>query len=460
MMKRLLVALLSFSLFCLIAAAGPMAASTFPDSDGDTVRDADDICPGTVLPEGFDRLIANHYGDIDGDGVFETLDKPLDPVTDSAWTLQDTYGCSCEQILSFKPGNNKGEEKFGCTEASLEVFASRSGWSGALFPLTWWNINWPYRQPINLSVSSGATDAGYQVKLIMDSSTVPSGWNWTNECVDGDSTRARFVSPAGADLDFWVQSCSGAEETMTVWVEVDQAITTDDYTIYAYFGNYEAGARSDGDATFDLFEDCEDNDVSDWGADGDSTVACSAQAKKSGDYGMLFTGNDDSWQPGYKIVYKTFTPQTSGLRKVYLSWYDPKIGQPAGNDYKYIFMADGPVLYQPVGGDFNQMGWNFDEQNSYITWFSELYTDPYSPLSWYDTEILVDIDQPGMQVDMNGGSIARDVTPGDVWTELSAIVVHIEKWFDDTTAFYMDDLFMTKYHDPEPTATFGAMQSL
>lgn len=48
--------------------------------------------------------------------------------------------------------------------------------------LNWWNNTWPYRQPIDIWVSSGLTDQNYQVKLRLNSSNVGANWNWTNEC--------------------------------------------------------------------------------------------------------------------------------------------------------------------------------------------------------------------------------------------------------------------------------------
>ena len=90
-----------------------------PDNDNDGVDDVSDLCDDTVMPEGVPtvELRPNHYADIDGDGIFEwNAGSASSPnIIDSSVTLEDTYGCSCEQILICKPGSNAGEYKWGCT---------------------------------------------------------------------------------------------------------------------------------------------------------------------------------------------------------------------------------------------------------------------------------------------------------------------------------------------------------
>ena len=68
---------------------------------------------------------------MDPDYMFETnqgsASSPL--IEDSSYSLADTYGCSCEQILFCKPGENKGEMKYGCTAATMSIWMSQSAWS-------------------------------------------------------------------------------------------------------------------------------------------------------------------------------------------------------------------------------------------------------------------------------------------------------------------------------------------
>jgi len=91
------------------------------DNDGDGVYDHEDLCPGTTLPENLMRnLLPSHYSDVDGDHVFELGSNK--GVSDSEYSLTDTYGCSCQQILDKKPGKNLGEKFFGCTKHTINIW--------------------------------------------------------------------------------------------------------------------------------------------------------------------------------------------------------------------------------------------------------------------------------------------------------------------------------------------------
>ncbi len=114
-------------------ATGPMCPSSCEDEDNDGVPDIEDKCLGTELPEIFDRLIVRRYGDIDGDLIFETRERIGGPIIDSEFEINDTYGCSCKQILELKPGRNEGERRFGCTRPTINNFINRIAWARNLF---------------------------------------------------------------------------------------------------------------------------------------------------------------------------------------------------------------------------------------------------------------------------------------------------------------------------------------
>lgn len=90
------------------------------DADGDGICGDVDACPGTVLPEGVptNHLGVNRFADIDGDGDFETV-EPNGVGPRRSYTIEDTAGCSCEQIIDAQ-GLGQGHVKFGCSISAMD----------------------------------------------------------------------------------------------------------------------------------------------------------------------------------------------------------------------------------------------------------------------------------------------------------------------------------------------------
>jgi hypothetical protein len=90
------------------------------DSDGDGVPDALDRCDYTSVPElpPSEGLGMNRWALIDGDGTFDTR-TPNGKAPKRGYTLQDTAGCSCEQIID-EMGLGEGHRKFGCSSGEMD----------------------------------------------------------------------------------------------------------------------------------------------------------------------------------------------------------------------------------------------------------------------------------------------------------------------------------------------------
>jgi cysteine-rich repeat protein len=108
------------------------------DFDHDGVKNCEDLCPYTDNPEKkvptSGDLKPNHHALRDKDKYFETLDPKSKQEVDSEFTIHDTAGCSCEQILEAKPGNNEGEWKFGCSPGTMKSWINdvADGEAGAI----------------------------------------------------------------------------------------------------------------------------------------------------------------------------------------------------------------------------------------------------------------------------------------------------------------------------------------
>jgi len=102
------------------------------DKDDDGVLDFKDKCPGTdeVVPK--KHLKRYRYADVDGDGIFEKKYRS-GKIRNSEYSLKDTYGCSCEQILELKIGKNKGQIAYGCKKRTIKYFIAQRAWARNLF---------------------------------------------------------------------------------------------------------------------------------------------------------------------------------------------------------------------------------------------------------------------------------------------------------------------------------------
>jgi hypothetical protein len=98
-----------------------IAFTACQDLDEDGVCDDCDACPDTMIPETppSEGLGPNRYALIDADTVFDVgLAKGV--VSTSGYTLQDTHGCSCEQIIDVC-GAGEGHAKHGCSVGIIEM---------------------------------------------------------------------------------------------------------------------------------------------------------------------------------------------------------------------------------------------------------------------------------------------------------------------------------------------------
>ena len=104
------------------------------DEDGDGIPDAEDMCPGTVIPEAVPtmRLGVNRWALVDGDGVFDTT-MPQGAGPGFEFDLEDTAGCSCDQIIGML-GLGKGHERFGCSNSALMEWSAIASGAGYTVP--------------------------------------------------------------------------------------------------------------------------------------------------------------------------------------------------------------------------------------------------------------------------------------------------------------------------------------
>jgi hypothetical protein len=95
--------------------------ATPPDADQDGILDAVDFCLDTTIPESVptNHLQVNRWALVDADDVFDTTAPPGGGGgPDFTFTVADTGGCSCEQIIE-RWALGWGHTKFGCSTGAM-----------------------------------------------------------------------------------------------------------------------------------------------------------------------------------------------------------------------------------------------------------------------------------------------------------------------------------------------------
>ncbi len=113
---------------------------------------------------------------------------------------------------------------------------------------TWYDLSWSYRRPVTVSNTSATVLVDYQVKLVLDSS-------FTFDQAQNDGSDLRLTANDGITLiPFWIEKWDLVGQSAIIWAKVP-FLPAGDSTIYFYYGNASATALSNGEATFELFDD-------------------------------------------------------------------------------------------------------------------------------------------------------------------------------------------------------------
>ena len=166
----------------------------------------------------------------------------------------------------------------------------------------WWNASWSKRKPITIASACALSD--YQINSTID---YESG-------MQSDFDDIRFVAGDGSELPYWIENKTDGTNA-TVWVNVS-SIPAGNSTIHIYYGNAAATSQSDGDATFDFFDDFKGAslDTDKWSATGSYSVDNDIRINT----GSIYTDSTIAFTPENRIFemrarYHTHTGAYAGI---------------------------------------------------------------------------------------------------------------------------------------------------
>lgn len=131
-----------------------------------------------------------------------------------------------------------------------------------------WLTGYQYRKQFTISGSVGA-GTGYQVLLKVGESAGATGVDFHLEGHAANFPNdIRFTNIDGiTQYNYWIEKIEGVAPNRIayVWIKVDESLDSD-VNLYVYYGNPDAVSTSNGDATFEFFDDFEGTslDTSKW----------------------------------------------------------------------------------------------------------------------------------------------------------------------------------------------------
>jgi hypothetical protein len=294
---------------------------------------------------------------------------------------------------------------------------------------------WSRRAPVSISnPGSGLTDYQVRVDVNYDTDMQP------------DFDDIRFVdSDASTELSHWRESYT-ASTSAIFWVKIP-SIPSGTKTIYMYYGNDAASSASDGDATFEFFDDFEDGDISDWSQYGSGTVQI---ANDGGNYVLLKTAYNDK-NGGYSLF------NNGALSNFEAVFRTKRINENGGSQNRYGIENGSFNGYGPRMQDFNSLPSAFVIEKRTGGVGADLVSKSSSAYEW-NTWMTVKFRRYGSTLEFelydSSGSLAESIsTSNSLYSSFDRFVVH-GGW-----EFYTDDIRVRKYTPQSAYVSSGTIAS-
>jgi uncharacterized repeat protein (TIGR01451 family) len=315
----------------------------------------------------------------------------------------------------------------------------------------WYNEGWNYRKPI-IVTNNGDTLLWYQVLVKLDA----GNFNFAEAKNDGSDIRFTY-SDGTTELNYWIESWDSNGHLAYIWVRVPN-IAMGNNTIYLYYNNPAASAASNGNSTFDSFE----NDWSQFATTGNGQPAVNQDEQVSGAAFSPFLWITLSGTPTASGGVLSLA-DGDGIRSTSTYLYNA-VGMLAkfglGNGMEWGGFINGASGSQTMVGDLTS-----DHNNlfliDYVTGFDtvlfprvgdEDWHNAYHifELRWKPNHSLGDID--------HGFSSAASTLLAQVPS--TSLPVTLYSFSGSGATLLVDWVYVRQYRDPEPTFAVGGEQGL
>lgn len=340
------------------------------------------------------------------------------------------------------------------SNGKFNVLAKTATDSGELDPT--WLSDYNYRRAITNVVATGVTPTGYQVKYVLGSSDVGVNYNWSNECVNSNSTKSRLANPDGVELPFWVESCSISGKNMTAWVKSDQPINTTGYDVYLYYDSDTAvPMRGNASAVFEFFDD----------ASTDQRYLYNTYGVPAGTFTWVNKTEYRLWSSISNIEVFILSKQQFNATKTPYKLISSVLFQPSARNARVGVSNTGssgimPFYMQAIYTS-NQQNFRGSDVFSYIPPYYGCSTGNIAGhLDGVYHVITITSNGTGTSSFVDGSLYKSCYTPQYTPNAPNRLYAYTYKWnLGYASIMYIDYWIVAKHYSPEPTYTIGAEET-
>ncbi|MFZ2886276.1 MAG: DUF2341 domain-containing protein, partial [Minisyncoccia bacterium] len=255
---------------------------------------------GTMITATAAAIDANASLDIDtvrfatSTGISSGSNVVRSGTSTSAWNFNFSHGNYDGEAFDSDGVDSCGFIRWddsSCLFVSQEHYRWRNDDGGEGAPTSdWYNASWSKRKKISVT-NPGAALTNYPVRIDVD--------------YDGDMQNdfddLRFTSSTGTtSINYWIEEYTTSDSAI-VWVEVPSLASLGSADIYMYYGNGSVSTTGDGTATFDFFDDFEDDNISEYSGN-TSLFDVGTSFNHNGTYGLNAVDPEDKTTSG---IYQT-----------------------------------------------------------------------------------------------------------------------------------------------------------
>ena len=290
---------------------------------------------------------------------------------------------------------------------------------------------WQYNRTIYINENSGNDLTDYQVLINLSGNDFPAEANESG-------TDIRFVDENGNVLNYWIEEYDYSAKNAKIWVKVPEIPANEIVTLQMYWGNPSANAMSDGDATFEFFDDFESSNLNKWYQPTGWDISSDAY---QGNYSAYATGAPYHLLKAINMstgilegVFKF--KETNQYHYPHVPRFDIMCGGPAYGPYLLSANPDGHFGYWPCSWPYQNLP--IDTRYQTDRWYHMRVDFDFSTLKYW-VYIDRELKTPSGLSLIEGTKITH--------------LCHLNT--DQNGTMYVDVSRIRKYAHIEPTVTFA-----